>query len=73
MTDPAAGKRRATAWVSGLLVGIVIGWIMFEDAVGVVFGISIGVAFAIAFGAFDTKDDKKAAGKEEDGRDGGSG
>ncbi|MFI9643905.1 hypothetical protein ACIG87_28310 [Micromonospora sp. NPDC051925] len=61
MTDPAARKRRTTAWVAGLLLGIVVGWIMFQDAIGVAFGISIGTAFAIAFGAFDKK-------KDEDGR-----
>ncbi|MEU7982291.1 hypothetical protein AB0B63_27640 [Micromonospora sp. NPDC049081] len=60
---PSANKRQLTAWVSGLLIGIVIGWSMFEDAVGVVFGISIGTMFAIAFGAFGNK-------KEEGGRDG---
>ncbi|WKU04284.1 hypothetical protein [Micromonospora sp. HUAS LYJ1] len=62
MTDPAAKKRQTTAWVSGMAIGIVIGLMMFRDAVGVAFGISIGVAFAIAFGAFDRK--------KEGGRDG---
>ncbi|MEU1751232.1 hypothetical protein ABZ436_01020 [Micromonospora matsumotoense] len=64
--DPAAKKRQLTAWVSGLLVGMAVGWIMFQDAVGVVFGISIGTVFAIAFGAFD----KEKKDREEGGRDG---
>ncbi|MFJ6195300.1 hypothetical protein [Micromonospora sp. NPDC092111] len=69
MTESTGTKRRSSAWVVGLLVGVVIGWLMFEDAIGIAFGIAIGTAFAIAFGAFDRKKDgdrKKDVGSRRD-------
>ena len=46
----------AWAWASGLAVGAVIGFLLFDSwIVSAMFGVSIGTAFAIAFHQSETK------------------
>jgi hypothetical protein len=49
----------AWAWASGLVVGAVIGLMIFDNwIISAVFGVSIGTAFAIAFHQSENKPDQ---------------
>ena len=56
----------AGAWASGLAVGLVIGYLLFDGGiVGAIFGVAIGTTFAIAFHRSDKKDRSASSGRTE--------
>lgn len=48
MTGPPYRKQVAI-WVTGIVLGLVIGWLTIGGAAGIVVGIGLGLAFGIAF------------------------